>query len=229
MPETPIYGWPYEHPVLDEPGITLHGGALGQGRILAEEIEATVAALAGTVSGQQDALGALDAVAAQTIATIDTGDGTNTTEFTQIPATFRDLMIFWRGASNGSGQIDALALRFNGDNGTNYHSRILRNQADSTFNASSGENDNFTFSVMRVGMVGTAHSAGVIYIPDYAGSQQKYAHGTCSAVGQSGLANVYGILAGGRWTSTAPITSIRLWPSSQAWAGHPHLTLVGIR
>lgn len=229
MPYTRVYGWPFEHPQTDEPGVTLHGGVSGDHPILAEEIEKTVVSIADDITGFNDAVSALDSASAQTIATIDSGAGTNTTEFTQIPATFRDLMIFWRGASDGSGQIDALALRFNGDNGTNYHSRILRNQANSTFNASSGEDDDFTFSVMRVGMVGTAHSAGVIYIPDYTGSQQKYAHGTCSAVGQSGLANVFGILAGGRWTSTAPITSIRLWPSSQAWAGHPHLTLVGIR
>src|SRR5690554_915262 len=117
MPETPIYGWPYEHPVLDEPGITLHGGALGQGRILAAEIEATVAALAGAACGRQGARGPANAVAAQAIATIDGGAGTNATEFTHSPQDFAHLLLLWAGTQDGGDEVVSLGLRFNGDGG----------------------------------------------------------------------------------------------------------------
>lgn len=45
MPSTPVFGWPYEHPQTDEPGVTLHGGLDGTHPILAEEIERDVAGL----------------------------------------------------------------------------------------------------------------------------------------------------------------------------------------
>lgn len=224
MPETPIYGWPYEHPVLDEPGITLHGGALGQGRILAEEIEATVAALAGTVSGQQDALGALNAVAAQTIAVIDSGAGTNTTEFTNIPQTFAHLLLLWAGTHDGGDSVVSLGLRFNGDGGgTSYVSQRIVTR-DNTMALTTGE-----FGIIRAGIVGRfTGSGGVIYIPHYSATGgQKSAIG--DSYGRDLVGGEYRGWGHGRWQGTAPITAIRIWPSGQLWGSTPHLTLLGIR
>jgi|SRR5690554_107368 len=160
--------------------------------------------------------------------TINTGAGTNTTEFINIPQDYRDLIIVWQGASDGSGELDSLALRFNGDSGNNYVSRLSRNTAPGEYTTSVG-----TFSVLRVGHVGTDatnRSAGTIWIPGYTTSGRKIAHGISNANGRSGGTNsAYTTQAGGYWTGTAPISIIRIWVSGQLWAGDPHITLIGVR
>jgi hypothetical protein len=163
------------------------------------------------------------------LGTINSGAGTNTTEFSGIDQTYRDLLIIWQGISDGSGEIDSLAVRFNGDSGDNYHSRLTRPLAAGDFMATDGALDNYTFSVLRAGYVGTLLSAGTICIPNYAGGGQKLATGANIAVGQSGATNIFPVNAGGRWTGTDAITSIRIWPSGQLWQGNPHLTLLGLR
>ena len=231
MPETPIYGWPYEHPVLDEPGITLHGGALGQGRILAEEIEATVSGIAGQIAGLASDLDTLAGVALQRIATIDTGAGTNTTEFTQIPQGYRALVLLWRGTTTGSGQLASLALRFNGDSGSNYHSRLARNTAAGDYTSTDGSTSNYVFTVLRAGYVGTARSSGMIIIPAYTANSTKTVFGVNMAVGassSSGGDNIFTVQAAGQWLSNSPVTAIRIWPSGETWAFTPHLTLLGV-
>src|SRR5690554_965884 len=161
--------------------------------------------------------------------TINTGAGTNTTEFINIPQDYRDLIIVWQGASDGSGQLDSLALRFNGDSGNNYHSRLTRNLAAGGFQDNDGAGSNYTFSVLRAGYVGKLRSAGQIVIPNYAGSGQKFVTATNAAVGQAAGANIFCVNAAGRWLGTAPISSIRIWPSGQLWDGDPHITLLGLR
>src|SRR5690554_1913660 len=120
MPRTPIYGLEYERVRGEKPGRTLTG--LDGSPILAEQVEAElqridddIAELVGvTIPDLQ-----LAASRVTVLDVIDAGDGTNTTEFVNIPQTYRDLIIHWRGASDGSGELDSLALRFNGDSGDN--------------------------------------------------------------------------------------------------------------
>ncbi|MGV2385764.1 MAG UNVERIFIED_CONTAM: hypothetical protein LOD86_10940 [Thermobifida fusca] len=230
MPRTPIYGLEYERVRGETPGRTLHGA--DGSPILAEQVEAElqridddIAELVGVTIPDLR----LAASRVTVLDVINTGGGTNTTEFVNIPQTYRDLIIVWQGASNGSGQLDSLALRFNGDAGNNYHSRLTRNLAAGGFMDTDGAGSNYTFSVLRAGYVGTLRSAGQIVIPNYAGSGQKFVSGTNVAVGQSGGDNVFCISAGGRWTGTDPIHSVRIWPSGQLWEGNPSLTLIGVR
>lgn len=230
MPLTPVYGLPYEAPG-DQPLHSLTGGSSGTEPILAEQVEAQlqridddIAELVGvTIPDLQ-----LAASRVTVLDVIDAGNGTNTTEFVNIPQTYRDLIIHWRGASDGSGELDSLALRFNGDSGNNYVSRLSRNEAAGTYTSSVG-----TFSVLRVGHVGTdatSRSAGTIWIPGYTTSGRKIAHGISNANGRSGGTNsAYTTQAGGYWTGTAPISIIRIWVSGQLWAGDPHITLIGVR
>lgn len=231
MPTTDIYGFPYET-LTDEPGWSLHGGQTGGELILAEEVETQLSRVETTTSSDLGDLRTdvdllqqrFEQTGAQVIEFINTGAGTNSTEFVNIPQTFRNLCLLWSGASDGAGQIDSLALRFNGDGGNNYISRLNRNTEADAFSSSSG-----TFSVLRTGYVGTLRSAGVTWISDYSiAGAAKYAHGTGIAFGQSGGANTFVNSGGGRWTSTAAIQSVRVWVSGQLWSGTPRLTLMGI-
>lgn len=222
MPETPIYGIPYETD-NDIPGISLRP----PGPIAAEVVETELQRIdsaAGTLESEFNAVEALIGDRARRIATINTGNGGNTTEFTSIPQTFRDLQIVWYGSSSGTGEIDSLALRFNGDGGNNYDSVLTRNTSTDTFSSSSGN-----FSVLRAGHIGTDRGAGIITIPMYTNTlRHKYATGTSINRGLSGGGNIFNSLGGGRWTGVAAITAIRIWPSGQNWDIDPHITLIGI-
>lgn len=230
-PTTEIYGWPYED-IDQAPGSTLNGGLSGADPILARAIEvdvnrietASITSVA-AVAAEIDALDArFTAIGAQRIATIDTGSGTNTTEFLNIPQTFRDLAITWRGQSDGSGEIDALAVRCNGDSGSNYKWVKNRNTAAGAYLT---END--TTTSVHCGNVGTLGSAGLITIPAYrAAGFTRFLHGSSISLGQSLAGNIFATQAGGRWNSTSAIFAIRLWPSGQQWEGNPNLTLWGI-
>lgn len=230
MPSTNIYGFPYEN-IGDQPGHTLHGGEFGTEPILAIEVEEELnrveiertAATTQVAADLADLAALFDTTGAQTIDTIDTGNGTNTTEFTGIPQDFRVLAVFWEGVSDGGGEIDALAVRFNSDGGNNYVTVSNRNTAAGAFTSDVG-----TFSVARAGQVGTFRSGGMFFVPAYnLSGASKMIYGNSSAVGQSLGANVFTAWAGGRWTGTAAVTSIRIWPSGQQWDGDPHLTLIG--
>lgn len=222
MAETAIKGYHYESE-NDPPGASLRD----PGPILAEQLEADVVNvenLIATLDGDFSALESVIGDRARRIATINSGLGTNTTEFTSIPQNFRDLMIIWYGGSDGSGEIDSLALRFNGDGGDNYITNLSRNTSTETFSSSTG-----AFSVLRAGNVGTDNSGGIVHIPLYSNTLRlKFAHGTSISRGDSGGNNMFNTMGGGRWNSSAAINAIRIWPSSQLWSITPHITLIGI-
>jgi hypothetical protein len=199
-------------------------------RDLAEDVNDELLRVDGDVAtlSAAAAAAALAASNIKVLGTINSGAGTNTTEFSGIDQTYRDLIIMWRGASDGSGEIDSLALRFNGDTGDNYVSRLSRNEAAGTYTSSQG-----LFSVLRAGHVGThstSRSAGTIWIPAYTSTIRTVAHGISNATGQSGGDNsAYTTQAGGYWTGTAAISTIQIWVSGQLWQGTPHITLLGLR
>lgn len=223
MPEEPIYALPYESETSGAPGHSLRPPGPILAEAVATELQRIDSAHA-VLDGDFSALESVVGDRARTIATIDSGLGTNTTEFTSIPQTFRDLMIIWYGGSDGTGEIDSLALRFNGDGGNNYISTQNRNTAASAFSSESG-----TFSVMRAGYVGTDNGGGVVHIPNYSSTiRLKFAHGTTISRGDSGGANMFCAQGGGRWNSSAAISAVRIWPSGQLWSITPHITLLGI-
>jgi hypothetical protein len=229
VPTTDNFNFPYEA-LTDQPGWSLHGGLLGTELILAEEVDRELNRVeSDATSGIGDLRSDLNLLSdrfnttgAQTIDYINDGAGTNTTEFVNIPQNFKDLLILWYGQSDGAGEIDSLALRFNGDGGNNYVSRLTRNTSTDTYSTSSG-----TFSVLRAGYVGTTRGVGAVWIPSYSLTLTKYAHGTGFARGLSGGNNTFTCSAGGHWTGTAAIESIRVWVSSQLWVGTPKIQLIG--
>lgn len=232
QPQTPIYGLPFEKFRGDEPGRTLNAGSTGTSPILAEQVEDELSRIDDDIANLTNVtIPGVDVSASSMVVldTIDTGGGGNTTEFVNIPQTYRDLIIMWQGCSDGTGEIDSLAIRFNSDGGDNYVSRLSRNTAAGAYTTAQG-----TFSLIRAGHVGThasRRSAGTVWIPNYAATGiNKLAHGVSNATGQSlGDNSAYTSQAGGYWTGTAAISSVRVWVSSQLWVGNPHITLIGAR
>jgi hypothetical protein len=56
---------------------------------------------------------------------------TNTISFTSIPTTYTDLRLVFVGKSDPDASADYIALRFNGDTGSNYSSTVLRGNGSS--------------------------------------------------------------------------------------------------
>jgi len=230
IPSTQNYQFPYEA-LTDPPGETLNGGLTGAHEILAESVDRELnrvettqgAAIQDVANDLADFQTEYNMDALRTIAIIDTGAGTNTTEFTAIPQTFRDLVLTWKGVSDGAGEIDACVLRFNGDAGANYNWRRNRNTAAAAYLSEEG-----TTTTIHVGYVGTLNSQGTVYIQNYAGTTTKMAHGTSFSKGQSGGLNTFFTTSGGIWNSTAAISAIRIFPSGQLWDINPKMTLYGV-
>lgn len=198
-------------------------------RTLAETVEDRAVAVDSTIATLQADLDTLEtefeSVGGQVLQVIDTGDGTNTTEFTSIPQTFRDLQVIWRGRSSNTGvaNLAALSLRFNGDGNNNYDSTTNRNTEVGAFTSAILTN----VSTLRVGHVTTgARSGGQFVVPAYSAGGSKIAVGFSAGWGD-GNNVMYCSQGGGRWTPTSGVTDIRLWPVGETWNGDPHLILIG--
>jgi len=143
---------------------------------------------------------------AYTLLTSGSLTGSSVTSAT-LSGSYTDLKIVvtqYQGATDDT----YLAIRFNGDTGTNYQSGGNNFNYNTTPNA--------THIRTNVGVVnsGTSVSLGDIYIPNYANTiTWKYA--TCwNVVKNSGAGAVgYGLYLG-NWASTSAITSVTFFPNT---------------
>lgn len=119
MPNTPIYGFPFEVP-SDQPGETLHGGVPPSSDILAEEVEEELDRVENSVVAGIDAR--LIAVEAAIVGVrwrgINEGTQTGAGDFTiTVPAGYERLKLTLVGDLSGQGQVN---LRINGSSATDY-------------------------------------------------------------------------------------------------------------
>lgn len=206
MPNTPIYGLPFENP-SEQPGITLHGGVPPSSPILAEEVEEELQRIDTDVTNLgiqfQDAVVILDA--------IDTAGLSLSTATMSVPSGYNNLMIMWHGNHNGSGRVSLMA-RFNGDTGNNYGRQGC--YADS--NNWTFDNAEVSVGATRVGYIGSAlRSGGTIWIENVESGSVPICHG-------QGMHAITGARvmhqAGGSWSGTPPITSVTIGPLTGSWS-----------
>jgi hypothetical protein len=139
------------------------------------------------------------------IATTTVGSGgASTISFTSIPGTYTDLLLVYSLRSSTSGE-DSL-IKFNGSS-SNFSSRSLKGDGSS---ASSGNRSDNVFSASQVYSTYTANtfSNGSIYIPNYAGSNNKSF--SIDTVLENNATSASSELRAGLWSNTAAITSITL-------------------
>ena len=150
-------------------------------------------------------------------------------DFTVIPSTYTDLVVklSTRTSDTTANDSSAIALQFNGDNGSNYTRRSL------VGDGASATSTNATTTSMRIGFTTTngctANTFGncEIYIPNYAGSTQKSV--SADAVAENNSATyIYAALNAGLWTSTAAISSIKIIAPSFNFLTNSTATLYGI-
>ncbi|CAM3460584.1 hypothetical protein [Stackebrandtia soli] len=163
------------------------------------------------------------------IGTYTNASVTNMAQFSDIPATYENLILMWEGRiENQASSYASLLMRFNGDGGTNYWASRFAIVSDSTpafANGSAYAN----VSGLTPGLVGPQASSGIVYIGRYtrAISKSAWGHGI-ARIGTGQSAANHRLHQGlGVWNNTATITSVRFWPSGEDWAAGLRATLLG--
>jgi hypothetical protein len=126
-----------------------------------------------------------------------TGTATSVT-FSNIPATYRDLIVIYSGTSTNT-IIGSLTLRFNADSGSNYAFVAMDGSGGG---ATSGGS---SFTSIPAGLtINTGISSGIAHIMDYSATDK---HKTVIARGNA-MGDSYVRALASRWANTAAITSI---------------------
>jgi hypothetical protein len=165
------------------------------------------------------------------IATVTVGSGgAANIEFTSIPATYTDLKLVHCTRTNRSVFVEAIYLEFNGSGGTAYSDRLLFGTGASALSNSSSSQANINNVAVTVGNTATASTFGngEIYIPNYAGSNNKST--SADSVSENNASDAYMYLNAGLWANSSAITSIKLVPAqANNFMQYSTATLYGIK
>ena len=147
--------------------------------------------------------------------TVGSGGAADIT-FSSIPATYTDLVILASIRSDRAAVVDYGAVRFNSDAGSNYSGVYLRGSGSAVISSTNG---NATMLEIPPSIPGSTATASVfsntgIYIPNYAGSNQKSV--SFDSVMENNATESYSILQAGLWSGTAAITTIKLFSANSA-------------
>jgi hypothetical protein len=146
-------------------------------------------------------------------ATVGVG-GAVSMDFISIPATYTDLVIKISARTNRVGQsVDSLKLTFNGAT-TSFSNRGVGadTNAGTCFSFTNGGSASIEDSVFTAATNATASTfgSGEIYIPNYAGSNNKTT--SADSGSENNAVQAYMLMTAGQWASSAAITSIKLAP-----------------
>jgi hypothetical protein len=162
------------------------------------------------------------------IASVTAGSGgAASMDFTSIPSTYTDLCLKVSLRATTSG-IDVAKITFNGSS-SGYSYRSLWSSGSGTPQSFSGSTDGF-FQIQYSG--GTSSTAstftsGEMYIPNYAGSNNKSA--SLDQVQENNATTAYIVPMALLWANTAAITSIKIEQTTGNLAQYSTATLYGIK
>lgn len=148
------------------------------------------------------------------MATITLGSSASSVTFSNIPNTYRDLILI----VNGTGTATAtFGVQFNNDTANNY-TYVEMNGDGSTGSSSSG-----TLSQALIGRLTTSMSVATGHIMDYSATDK---HKT--VLGRGGASNELTRASASRWASTSAITSVKVLPLSNSFASGTVMSLYGV-
>jgi hypothetical protein len=148
------------------------------------------------------------------LATVTLGSSASTVTFSNIPATYRDLIFVLSGiVSAGGGEV--IRVNFNGDTTSGNYSAVLANGTGSTANSAT--------EARRFGLIYASRSQTVASFMDYSATDKHKTY--LSRTG--GASNVLEVIAG-RWANSAAITSIRVFTDANGFASGTTLSLYGV-
>jgi hypothetical protein len=151
------------------------------------------------------------------IATTTLGSANNTVTFSNIPATYTDLMLIIN-ATRPAGFDDG-SVRLNGDTGSNYSTTLLQG------NGSTASSNRYSNQTLALNLLFSAeYSTNIVHIMNYSNTTTYKTFFTrANVAGDNIRANV------SVWRSTAAITSVTLINSSSSnFGAGSTFTLYGI-
>lgn len=146
------------------------------------------------------------------IATVTVGSGgASSIDFTSIPSTYTDLCLKMSLRTNRSNVLDGVSMYYNGDTTfTRYTAKELIGDGSGAVVASWAQgNDEFVY-VSANSATGSTFGSTEIYIPNYAGSNEKSASAESASETNGTTARMN--FATGRYNQTTAISSITLKP-----------------
>jgi hypothetical protein len=158
------------------------------------------------------------------VSTVTVGSGgAASIEFTGIGGTGKDLLVLVSGRASAAADLRDLELQFNNDTGSNYSVVGLGGSGSSISNII------FTDVSFQAGRLPAANATAstfgnnAIYIANYASSSAKSL--SVDAVTENNATLAVQFIEAGRWSGTAAITSIKLFPESGNFAQHSTASL----
>jgi hypothetical protein len=160
----------------------------------------------------------------EAIATVTVGSGgAANIEFTSIPGTYTDLAVKLSGRSTTS---DAdMYISYN-SNTSNYSRRVLRGNGSAA--SSTSGSDRYIGTIDSSGETASTFANWEIYVPNYAGSNNKSY--SIDSVYENNATQAFQYLVSGLWSDTSAITSIKLeFIAAGTFAQYSTATLYGIK
>jgi hypothetical protein len=138
--------------------------------------------------------------------TVGSGGAADIT-FSSIPATYTDLLVKCSLREDG-GSFPNARIQFNA-NTSNYSHRILSGSGSAASSYSATNNGIDFISNDAASQTANTFSNCEIYIPNYAGSNNKSV--SADAVSENNATAAYALLTAGLWSDSSAITSIKLY------------------
>lgn len=163
------------------------------------------------------------------IATTTVGSGgASSIDFTSIPSIYTDLVVKISARTNRSGTSgDALNITFNGSSTAVYSEKTLRGDgASATSFNETNVSPLYGTRATSAGNTASTFSNNEIYIPNYAGSNNKSV--SVDGVTETNATTAYAELTAGLWANTAAITSITIAGGVGTFQQYTTATLYGI-
>jgi len=159
----------------------------------------------------------------QAIRTVTVGaGGTSIIEFTSIPQTYTDLVVYVSARNTSSFNAETALLSLNGST-SNFNGVFLQGSGSA---ASTGSYARFGFNMPAANSTASIFSNGYVYFPNYRSSNNKPY--TFDSVTENNAAEAYATMYAGLWSNTSAITSITFTANSGNFAQHSTATLYGI-
>lgn len=136
--------------------------------------------------------------------------GANYIDFTSIPSTYTDLCLKLSSRVSETGGVQDVAIRYNSDTGFNYSYRELVGTGAST-SSGNGTTDHHNTIGNPSDSTSNTFSNVEIYIPNYAGSNQKSSSVDAVVENNTASTAVQERLQAWKWSGTAAITTIRVY------------------
>jgi len=155
--------------------------------------------------------------------------GASSIDFTSIPATYTDLVLKLSARSAASfATTQSITMQFNAST-SGYSSKNLRGNGTAASSVADvyGTDEMYLGEMPATDATASTFGNGEIYIPNYAGSNNKSVSTDITTENNATLSWSY--LTAALWANSAAITSIKLIPNAGNFVQYSTATLYGIK